>query len=83
MWRLILLAVLFYLIIWIGRGLLFSRKAPAPPPAGGEKVFVQDSLTGVFFPKSEAVTVVTGGETHYFSSIGNRDAWLSRQGRRP
>ena len=82
MWRLILLAVLFYLIIWVGRGLLFSRRGGPPPPPGREKVFVQDALTGVYFPKSDAVTVTTGGETYYFSSVDNRDAWLGRRGSR-
>jgi hypothetical protein len=80
MWRLILLCLLFYLIIWVGRGLLFSRRMGPPPPAPGERVFVQDALTGVFFPKSEAVTVTTGGETYYFSTVENRDAWLGRRG---
>jgi hypothetical protein len=79
MWRLLLLAALFYLIIRVGRGLL------APPghrrPTGGERIFVRDALTGVYFPESEAVTVTTGGETYHFSSIGNRDAWLSGRGR--
>lgn len=81
MWRLLLLAALFYLIILVGRGLLSSRKG-SPHAANGEKVFVQDALTGVYFPKSDAVTVTTDGETYHFSSIENRDSWLSRRGGR-
>ena len=80
MWRLLLLAALFYLIIVVGKGLLFSRKGERPPVEDG-KVFVQDALTGVYFPKSDSVTVTTGGETYHFSSVDNRDAWLSRRGR--
>ncbi|MDR2455051.1 MAG: hypothetical protein LBE49_00435 [Deltaproteobacteria bacterium] len=83
MWRLILLALLFYLIIMVGKGLLSSGKGQRPLPDGDEKVFVQDALTGVYFPKSEAVTVTTGGETFHFSSVENRDAWLSRRGQKP
>ena len=80
MLRFVLLAVLLYLIIWVGRGLVFSRRDPGPLPEGDERVFVQDALTGVYFPRSEAVTVKTGGETYHFSSIANRDAWLGRRG---
>jgi hypothetical protein len=78
---LIVLITLFYLIIRIGRGLA-RREGPPAPPAPGERVFVQDAHTGVYFPKSEAVTVTTDGETFYFSSVDHRDAWLGRRGGR-
>jgi hypothetical protein len=79
--RILLIALLFYLIIWVVRGLIQSGR-PAPP-SSDEKELVRDALTGVYFVKSKAVTVTRDGETWHFSSVENRDAWLNERGRRP
>ncbi|MDR2443701.1 MAG: hypothetical protein LBE31_09325 [Deltaproteobacteria bacterium] len=78
MWRLILVVFLFTLIIWIIR-------APARREGSGskEKEFVRDALTGVYFAKTDAITIVKGGELLYFSSVENRDLWLHQYGRLP
>ena len=79
MWRILLIAVLFYLIIWVVKGLVSPK---SPPTYSDEKELVRDALTGVYFPKNKAITVTKSGETFYFSSVDNRDAWLHQNGRR-
>ncbi|MDR2198236.1 MAG: hypothetical protein LBR53_02050 [Deltaproteobacteria bacterium] len=74
--RYLIIAVLFLLIIRVVTDLARPRKGD-PPPAE-ESVLVPDAQTGVYFEKSKAVTVVTGGRTYYFSSRENRDLWLRR-----
>jgi hypothetical protein len=74
--RLVIIAILFLLIIKIVRDLARPGKGEGTP--SGESVMVQDAQTGVYFEKSKAVTVVTGGKTYYFSSQENRDLWLRR-----
>jgi hypothetical protein len=79
--RLFIIALLFYLVVWVVRGLV--RPAEKGPPDGvpdpGDKELVPDSFTGTYFEKSKAVTVNTGGAVHYFSCEANRDAWLRRK----
>jgi hypothetical protein len=77
--RLLLIAFLFYLIIWVARG-LFRPDQTASSEAGPQEL-VRDALTGVFFDKSRACSLSTDGQTLYFSSKANRDAWLAQ--RRP
>jgi hypothetical protein len=79
MWRILLIAVLFYLIIWVIRGLVSPSRGS--DPLSDEKELVRDALTGVYFPKNKALTITRSGETLYFSSINNRDAWLHQNGR--
>jgi hypothetical protein len=74
--RLFLIGLLFYLIIWVVRDLVRPRKDPGGPGNAEERELVMDALTGVWFSKKKAVTVTTGRETLYFSSLSNRDAWL-------
>ncbi|MDR1037887.1 MAG: hypothetical protein LBT40_15390 [Deltaproteobacteria bacterium] len=75
--RIFLIALLFYLAVWVVRGLI--RPAQKPGEAGNEaSELVQDSLTGVYFDKSKALTVQRDGRIHYFASAETRDAWLRR-----
>ncbi|MDR2349138.1 MAG: hypothetical protein LBF41_00745 [Deltaproteobacteria bacterium] len=74
--RVFLVALLFYLIIVVVRGLVRPKTNPAFE--GDESELVSDSLTGVYFEKKKAVSVTTGGKTHYFLTTENRDAWLRR-----
>ncbi|MDR2351771.1 MAG: hypothetical protein LBF22_01185 [Deltaproteobacteria bacterium] len=73
--NILLIAVLFYLIIWVVKGLLRPKTTDQESP---EKDMVSDALTGVFFHKKQAVTISRGGQTFYFISVENRDAWLRR-----
>ena len=75
----LLISVLFYLIILVVRGLV----APGRPGGRGEaeSELVSDALTGVYFEKKKAVSVTTGGQTLYFISTENRDAWLRKNSR--
>ncbi|MDR2461087.1 MAG: hypothetical protein LBE38_10005 [Deltaproteobacteria bacterium] len=73
--KIFLIALLFYLIIVVVRGLV----SPKPEPGGTqESELVSDALTGVYFDKRKAITISTGGQTLYFISTENRDAWLRR-----
>jgi hypothetical protein len=80
MWRILLIAVLFYLIVWMIRGLV----APGREPRAGVQAeeLVRDALTGVFFPKSKAVSLTKDGQKLYFIDVANRDLWLHRTGRK-
>lgn len=71
MFRLLLIALLFALIFWVIRG-YGQDDGPERP-----QEMVRDALTGVYFPKSEAVSVVRQGETLYFTSVENRDRYLA------
>ena len=78
--RLLIIAVLFYLIIWMIRGLV-TPKGGAQPIINGEEL-VKDALTGIYFPRSKAVVINKDGQKLYFISISNRDQWLSQDGRK-
>ena len=71
MLNLFLIALLFGLIFWVVRG--YGRSARRD---GHAQDLVRDALTGVYFPKSEAVSITRGGETLYFLNHENRDKFL-------
>ena len=73
MFNLFIIALLFGLIFWVVRG--FGRGDGHDRQA--ERELVRDALTGVFFPKNEAVSITRGGETLYFLNIENRDKYLA------
>lgn len=72
MFRFIAIALLFGLIFWLVRG--FGRSGG---PSSSREL-VPDALTGVYFPKDQAVNISRGGETLYFINKENRDTYLSR-----
>ena len=72
MFRLLIIAVLFGLIVGLARS--FGRPLPRSEET---QELVQDALTRVYFPKSSAVKVVRGGETLHFQNLENRDRYLS------
>jgi len=72
MFHIFMIALLFGLIFWVARG--FGRAERRPPPV---QELVRDALTGIYFPKSDALSISRGGETLYFSNIENRDRFLS------
>jgi hypothetical protein len=80
MWRILLVALLFYLIVWLVRELVAPRRDGGQENACEE--LVSDALTGVYFPKAKAVSLIRDGRKLYFSSVGNRDRWLGEHGRR-
>ncbi len=75
MFNLFIIAALFGLIVWLAGGLRGGRRDPGE----GAQELVRDALTGVYFPKSEAVTIVRGGETLYFLNHENRDQFLANR----
>ncbi|MDR1112023.1 MAG: hypothetical protein LBP92_15345 [Deltaproteobacteria bacterium] len=80
MWRILLVALLFYLIVWLIRGLVAPGRGPGV--GEGDEELVSDALTGVYFPKTKAVSINRDGRKLYFISVGNRDRWLRENGRR-
>lgn len=72
MFRSFVIFILFGLIVWIVRG--YGRKNEAEPTA---RELVRDALTGIYFPKHEAVIITRSGETFYFISVENRDKYLT------
>jgi hypothetical protein len=74
--RVLIISLLFYLIIWVVRGLIQPK---APKGETQESELVSDALTGVYFDKSKAITVTRGGKVYHFMSVENRDAWLRRE----
>lgn len=78
--RLLLLALLFFLGYTLFQALLRSlggqRKAPPPARTRQGEDMVRDAECGTFVPRSEALSLSSRGETHYFCSEKCRDAWL-------
>jgi len=70
--QLLIIAFLFGLIFWVARG--FGRGDRSRDQA---QDLVRDALTGVYFPKTQAVSVTRGGETLYFLNVENRDKYLT------
>jgi YHS domain-containing protein len=77
MFRILLIALMFYLIIWVVRGLVAPKRDNEVIPDSTE--LVCDALTGVYFAKNKALTVHRDGQTYYFYTQDNRDAWLRQQ----
>jgi hypothetical protein len=73
--RLLLIFFLFYLIFRVVKGLVAAEN---PKRHDNAQVLVRDDLTGVFFEKDKAFTINLEGQTFYFSSRANRDAWLAQ-----
>lgn len=73
MFRLLIIAVLFYLIIYLVRGMAAGKR----PPEAQAQELVRDAVSGVYFPKGEGVSITREGETFYFSTVENRDRFLA------
>ncbi|MDR0881764.1 MAG: hypothetical protein LBP55_04390 [Candidatus Adiutrix sp.] len=69
---LLIIAALFGLIFRVSRN--FDRSSS---PGETAQDLVRDALTGVYFPKSEALSLTRGGETLFFQSLENRDKFLT------
>ncbi len=74
MWRIIIIACLAGIILYLIRG--YGAKGNSK---SSTEELVQDALTGVYFSKSEAVSISRQGKTLYFSSIENRDRFLAER----
>lgn len=80
--RFIVFAILFFLgytFFQMIKGLL-GRGGPGPTTPDryshkGEQM-VEDAYDGTYFPLSQAVTAKKDGDTLYFSSRANRDAYF-------
>ncbi len=74
MLRLFIIALLFYLIIWLVRG---YDGGGAKKEENEVQELVRDAQSGLYFPKSESVSITREGETFYFASVENRDKFLA------
>ncbi|UQZ89396.1 hypothetical protein C4J81_09375 [Deltaproteobacteria bacterium Smac51] len=74
MLRLFIIALLFYLIIWLVRG--YGGNGSNEEENETQEL-VRDAQTGLYFPKSESVSITREGETFYFASVENRDKFLT------
>ena len=74
MFRLFIIALLFYLIIWLVRG--YGRNEPEKDENETQEL-VRDAQTGLYFPRSESISITREGETFYFASVENRDKFLA------
>jgi uncharacterized protein len=56
MGRILLLIVALFILIWLARGLLITRKRGAPPPASGKPAaeLVHCAHCGMLLPRAEA-----------------------------
>jgi high-affinity Fe2+/Pb2+ permease len=74
MLRLFIIALLFYLIIWLVRG--YDRGKPKKDENETQEL-VRDAHSGLYFPKSESISITREGETFYFVSVESRDKFLA------
>ena len=83
--RVVLLAILFVLIARVfwrvfdgviagASGASSGRKAGRQPPAAAVKL-VRDPVCGTFVAPASALSLTSGGSTHYFCSAGCRDSF--------
>jgi YHS domain-containing protein len=53
----------------------YTRRGDGPPSVG----LVKDPVCGVFVPRSQALTVGSGGEARFFCSEKCRSEWTRRR----
>jgi hypothetical protein len=75
--RILIICLLYYLIFRVFRGLIVTKRGNDNIIDFGE--LVKDSLTGVYFLKTNAIILNKDGQKLYFSSIANRDQWLHQE----
>ena len=79
--RLILYAILGFLIYTIVKAVVQGVRAPAPPPRDGVRngeTMERDPVCGKFITRDDAVAATSGGRTHWFCSSGCRDEYLRK-----
>ena len=81
MWRWIFFFVVITLIArWLFRSDKKKMRSGRPykRPPGSVEEMKKDPVCGTYVPVSQALTVNSGGQTHYFCSPACRDKFLSR-----
>ncbi len=85
MFRLLWLFLIGYLVFSLVRsltGLAARKSGPVNPPgpgSGSGEELVKDPQCGAYFPKSEGVSAVIGGEQLHFCSPACRDKFLQNK----
>ena len=77
--RLILWAILGFLIYTIVKAFAQGLRASAPPPRDGVRngeTMERDPVCGKFITRDDAVAATARGRTHWFCSAGCRDEFL-------
>lgn len=80
--RLILWAVLGFLLYTVVRAALAAFRAPPSPPpekSRGGEAMERDPQCGLFVPRGDAVAATVGGRQHWFCSTGCRDRYLANR----
>lgn len=78
--RLILLAVLGFLVYTIARAAVQAFRAPASPPpekSRGGEAMERDPQCGIFVPRGDAVAATFRGRQLWFCSSGCRDQYIA------
>ncbi len=81
--RIIILAVLFYILWRLVRGGKGNSKKSASPPPVSDDVLVEDPVCHLYVPRRQAVRVRHHGKTLYFCSTTCRDRYRSSKGENP
>ena len=76
--RLIIWALLGFIVYVIVKAAVQAFHAPTPPPekSRGGETMERDPLCGTFVPRGEAVTASVRGRQHWFCSTRCRDEYL-------
>jgi hypothetical protein len=80
--RLILWAVLGFLIYTIVRAAITAFRAPPPPrpeKSRGGEAMERDPQCGTFVPRGDAVAATVRGRQHWFCSTACRDRYIANQ----
>jgi len=78
--RLIIWALLGFIVYTIVKAALHAFHAPTPPPpekSRGGETMERDPQCGTFVPRGDAVTASVRGQQHWFCSARCRDAYLA------
>jgi YHS domain-containing protein len=79
MLRLILYAVIIYLVYRVAKGFLGTgKKIDRSPPAGEIDELVQDPMCEKYIPRMEAVRKVVRGKEHFFCSTECAERYASK-----
>ena len=77
--RLIIWALLGFIVYTIVKAAVHAFQAPAPPPekSRGGEAMERDPQCGTFVPRGDAVTASVRGQQHWFCSARCRDEYLA------
>ena len=80
--RLILWAILGFLVYTVVKAFVQGLRASAPPrrdEVRNGETMERDPVCGKFITRNDAVAATTGGRTHWFCSTGCRDDYFKNR----